>query len=312
MSPDRANMPLRLAFMAMILAGFLAGNLLGLPAQKAAEQGQAPKAASVNNEDCAVCHEDQVKAFDKNPHAILEKSPQFKLKNSCESCHGPGQAHVDASGDKTKIITFKGTDAKAFNRQCLACHQKDSELMGFKGSAHSKSGLACTECHAIHRSAETTRLLKNPVTGLCMGCHVQTRTEFAKPYHHRVKERSMNCVDCHQPHGGFERHQVREGFTGELPCFRCHADKEGPFMFEHASATIRECKACHEPHGSNNPKMLIRSTVRSLCLECHSTTQNVLTSQPPSFHNVRSPRYQNCTTCHTKIHGSNSSQFFLR
>jgi DmsE family decaheme c-type cytochrome len=97
-----------------------------------------------------------------------------------------------------------------------------------------------------------------------------------------------------------------------MACTRCHREKEGPFVFEHAVLKVKDCQSCHEPHGSNNPKMLVRSTVRTLCLECHSASSNVLNSQPPSFHNVRLPRYQNCTICHVKIHGSNSSPLFLR
>ena len=35
-------------------------------------------------------------------------------------------------------------------------------------------------------------------------------------------------------------------------------------------------------------------------------------SQPPSFHDLRSPRYQNCTTCHITVHGSNTSPLLLK
>jgi DmsE family decaheme c-type cytochrome len=145
-----------------------------------------------------------------------------------------------------------------------------------------------------------------------MTCHTEQRAEFAKPFHHRVREDAMRCVDCHQPHGGLEGRQLRAGPGGGPACNSCHTDKAGPFVFEHASLRIRDCQSCHQPHGSNNPKLLVRSTVRSLCLECHSRTTNVLASQPPAFHDVRSPRYQNCTTCHARIHGSNASRFFMQ
>jgi DmsE family decaheme c-type cytochrome len=298
---------------ALILAGIVAGGPHGLLAQNSNQKAApAAKPGSINNEDCATCHEDVVKAFDSNPHAILEKSPRYNLKNSCESCHGPGEEHASNSGEKTKIIGFKGTASKEYNKQCLACHSKDLEVPGFGGSKHSKSGLNCTDCHGVHKSVHSTRLLKTKATDLCLSCHTRERGEFSKPYHHRVKESSMSCMDCHQPHSGIDRRQTRTKFPGELACARCHIDKGGPFVFEHASLKIKDCMGCHEPHGSNNAKMLARTTVRSLCLECHSYSRNGLSSQPPSFHDVRLPRYQNCTTCHTKIHGSNSSPYFLR
>ena len=298
---------------AAVLTVILAGSPPGLPGQDSPKKPQAAKPGSIKNEDCAVCHEDLTKAFEKNPHVVLEKSPKFKMENSCESCHGPGEDHASNSGDKTKIIGFKAiVNKREYSAKCLACHSKDHELPAFTGSVHSKMGLTCVDCHKVHSGARMTRLLKDQPNNLCFSCHIQKRAQFAKPFHHRVKENAMRCIDCHQPHSGIDRGQLRVQITGEIACTRCHREKEGPFVFEHAVLKIKDCKACHEPHGSNNSKMLVRSTVRTLCLECHSTSQNVLTSQPPSFHDVRLPRYQNCTICHVKIHGSNSSPIFLR
>jgi hypothetical protein len=103
----RSLKPVFLLSMGIALAGFLPGGPRGLRAQTPHAQGAPAQAGSVNNEDCAVCHEDVVKAFDRNPHALLEKSPRYNLRNSCESCHGPGQAHVDAGGESAKIISFQ-------------------------------------------------------------------------------------------------------------------------------------------------------------------------------------------------------------
>ncbi|HEV8432018.1 MAG TPA: cytochrome c3 family protein, partial [Thermoanaerobaculia bacterium] len=112
---------------------------------------------------------------------------------------------------------------------------------------------------------------------------------------------------CHEPHGkGLGRDMIRVTRSGELPCVSCHTEKRGPFVFQHGSVALGDCLTCHEAHGSSNPKRLIRANVYQLCLECHSNTPtNVLGSQPPSFHNLNNPRYRNCTTCHTAIHGSN-------
>jgi hypothetical protein len=56
-----------------------------------------------------------------------------------------------------------------------------------------------------------------------------------------------------------------------------------------------------------------------VCLECHSnmpaqTTapQPVIGVVPPSFHDLRSPRFRNCTICHQKIHGSHVDRNFTR
>jgi predicted CXXCH cytochrome family protein len=75
---------------------------------------------------------------------------------------------------------------------------------------------------------------------------------------------------------------------------------------------VNSCATCHEPHGSINPKMLRRTQVVQLCLECHSMTPGVAAVQPPAFHDIRTARFRNCTVCHREIHGSNVDPAFFR
>jgi DmsE family decaheme c-type cytochrome len=293
--------------LASMLACLWAGMLSGGQNRQA---NQTPE--QLTPQDCAVCHEDIVKAFAHNPHAILEKSPDYKLANPCESCHGPGQEHIESGGEASKIISFEGSNFQTYLDRCIKCHRGARQVRAFTETLHAKQKLECADCHRNHNAALTTPLLKESQNTLCMRCHTMQRAQFSKPFHHRVMEKAMRCTDCHQPHSGLNRHMVRNGMSGEKVCFDCHSEKQGPFVFEHAAVRISGCLGCHEPHGSNNSKMLIRSTVQALCVECHSTSRNVLTSQPPSFHNLNSPIYQNCTTCHVMIHGSNFSSFYFR
>ncbi len=97
-----------------------------------------------------------------------------------------------------------------------------------------------------------------------------------------------------------------------MPCLKCHTDKQGPFVFEHAPLKIEGCQICHNPHGSANAKLLKRSQVRQLCLECHSNIGEFGAPNTPNFHNQLNVRFQNCTSCHFKIHGSNVDRVFFR
>ena len=58
--------------------------------------------------------------------------------------------------------------------------------------------------------------------------------------------------------------------------------------------------------------MLNRPEQRFLCLECHTNSLTTLGGTPPAFHDLRSARFQNCTSCHSKIHGSYVNRVFLR
>jgi hypothetical protein len=67
--------------------------------------------------------------------------------------------------------------------------------------------------------------------------------------------------------------------------------------------------------------MLTRQEVRFVCLECHANlpgpgaaaaSRPALGVVPPAFHDLRSPRYRNCTVCHQKVHGSHVDRNLLR
>jgi DmsE family decaheme c-type cytochrome len=122
----------------------------------------------------------------------------------------------------------------------------------------------------------------------------------------------MKCSDCHNAHGGFETKQTKLAVGVDQSCVKCHTNKQGPFVFEHAPLKLEGCTTCHIPHGSSNPKMLKRAQVRQLCFECHTGITEELSPQAPSLHNQAQVRYQQCTVCHSAIHGSNSNALFFR
>jgi len=276
---------------------------------------ETPKPATneyVSSATCGSCHEELATKFSRNPHQILETDAKKGWKDQgCESCHGPGQAHVDA-GDGSQIRAFPKLPPRDVNRNCLTCHARAETHAGKGTSLHGKNQLACTDCHSVHQAKEIVHLLSSKSDQLCLGCHKETIAAFAKPFRHRLQEGAIHCVDCHEPHGGLNPRQLKVAIGNETPCAKCHSDKRGPFAFEHAALRLEGCLGCHEPHGSINPKMLVRNQLHLLCLECHSTAPGILAAQPPSFHDLRSARFQNCTTCHLKVHGSNVNKFLLR
>ncbi len=154
--------------------------------------------------------------------------------------------------------------------------------------------------------------LASKVDQLCSACHQDVQAQFARPFRHRLNEGALSCVDCHSPHGEAGAWQTSRFAGNETACVRCHGEKRGPFPFEHAPVRMEACSTCHEPHGSVNPRMLTRQNVGQLCLECHTISSATLGGVPPGFHDMRSARFQNCTVCHSKIHGSFVSSDFLR
>ena len=271
----------------------------------------------VGTETCKTCHEDMpskdfYKNYEASPHFVTtldtKKGPEW---HGCESCHGPGKAHVEGGGDKTKIFSFKGVSAAEASARCLDCHQTGQEHSNFARSAHLQNNVGCNDCHSPHHARESQFLMKEKTPQLCYGCHLETKQQFTRTFHHRVNEGLVQCSDCHNPHGGFQSRQLRVTASQDTTCFKCHSDKAGPFVFEHAPVKTEGCVSCHTPHGNSNPRLLKRAQVNLLCLECHAFSADAGAPATPTFHN-QAQKYQACTMCHTSIHGSNTDQFFFK
>jgi DmsE family decaheme c-type cytochrome len=266
---------------------------------------------------CAACHEDISNAFAKSPHHVVDTGTKKGWDGrACESCHGPGQKHAEAA-DPTLIRNPANLAAAATDKICLTCHLNQPTQIGHLESSHAKNQISCTACHKVHSAEQPLVVRKAVATNkLCASCHLNEWAQFQRPFHHRLPEEAMSCVDCHNPHGSIRPPMLQSFAANEPGCFKCHGDKRGPFTFEHAPVRFEGCQACHEPHGSANPRMLIRAEVRFVCLECHANLPNspvkVMGVVPPSFHDLRSPVFQNCTVCHQKIHGSHVDRNLLK
>jgi DmsE family decaheme c-type cytochrome len=295
--------------------------------QQAAPQPAAPSVSGyVGSDVCKTCHADIWTNFYKNPHyktISMAKAPPERM--GCEGCHGPAKAHVEARGGKTTIPhAFSLMPPKAVLEDCLTCHMTDNSKANIQRSEHTLNGVACTSCHSIHHSSTPKFLLAKKQNEMCYGCHANIRAQFEMPSHHRVNEGFMQCTDCHNPHGSFAALSgnnlhpslMDRAFDTDPPCLKCHVDKRGPFVYEHPSVRVEGCQACHNPHGSTNAKLLTRPVVFTLCLECHNGggtgTRNAGVDIQTARHNLLNPKFQKCTTCHVKIHGSNADQYFLR
>jgi len=285
----------------------LLGGLSGAQEQKTAARSMvagddASQYAGV--EVCKTCHEGIYKNFENTPHF----QTTLKDGHGCESCHGPGAAHVAGGGDVSKIVSFKSLSREESSKRCLSCHGESHKQSRFTQSAHAGSDVGCVDCHSPHHAKEEQHLLVASQPQLCYGCHASTKADFGKPFHHRVNEGLVECNDCHNVHGTGTVRQVRTLPSGDAVCFKCHADKQGPFVYEHVPVKTEGCSSCHTAHGSTNPRLLRVSQVNLMCLQCHT-----LPTQSPigPAHN-QSQKYQACTMCHEAIHGSNFSNVFFK
>ncbi len=302
------------------------GVALAASLQPQAWAADSPATDYVGTNACKTCHPVIFVGYFKNPHFKLMVSAKEdqKAQFGCESCHGPGKAHVEGRGLKSAIRAYSVMSPKAILDECLQCHSQTLSRANIRRSSHTQQDVVCTSCHSMHKPVSTKNMLSQKQTDLCYSCHTAVKAQFSMPFKHRVNEGFMNCSDCHNPHGAAaptwrmaSRPRMADQHVNEEPCLKCHTDKRGPFVFEHAAVRVDGCESCHSPHGSTNARLLRRPVILTVCLECHNGLGNfgrrsdgVLST--PGSHNLADPRYQNCTTCHIRIHGSNADARFLR
>jgi DmsE family decaheme c-type cytochrome len=283
----------------------------------------------VGSETCKDCHGAYYNKFMKSIHGKKAIPGTPINRDGCESCHGPGAQHVEKGGGRgVAIFVFTNkVSATEKSAKCLACHEDSNVLAFWNMNRHKFAGNSCNSCHSIHKGGEHFLIAQEPA--LCFTCHKNIRAQVNKQSHHPLNEefvgrQALKCSSCHNTMGAFGTEPVnsfsssgRSGTDKMLKadsvnelCYKCHAEKRGPFMWEHPPVS-ENCLACHEAHGSNHSKLLVRK-VPLLCQSCHNTGQHPATpyTNLQSFQGRATSgknRFfgRSCLNCHTNIHGSN-------
>lgn len=287
--------------------------LLGAFSQKGARAAEPGYAGA---DTCKVCHEERYEGYFKSSHAVKADPRTPAAKKECETCHGPGLSHAEKGGgrgvgDVIPLSVGSRTPVEKINATCLQCHASGRRAL-WAGSMHQMRGLACTNCHNPH-SGLPNNLTKPTEPEVCTGCHKQIKSMLQLPSHHPIREGKLNCSDCHNPHGTTTDKLISANYVNEK-CYECHAEKRGPFLWEHAP--VREnCLICHTPHGSSHDKLLVQKRP-FLCQACHSNSRHPGTvyaqteaQAGQSVYTTTNSRtfYRACSNCHSQIHGNNHS-----
>ncbi len=263
---------------------------------------------------CLKCHDElPVTLIYQTPHAQKADPATPTAQYQCESCHGASPQHTPRTPDGEKkpapTVVFgqqSHTPVTQQNQQCLNCHQQGLR-MHWQGSQHQSADLACASCHKIHLKKDNVLIRENQAT-VCFTCHGEQRAQLHRRSRHPIKEAKTICADCHNPHGTSGEKLLVENTINET-CYRCHAEKRGPFLWEHPPAQ-EDCSICHTPHGSTQP-YLLKSRAPFLCQQCHSGVESSHTNVLYDGRGVSSSRGQSrllaksCLNCHSNSHGSN-------
>jgi len=180
---------------------------------------------------CKECHDGEAEAKQTGNHRDL----------SCETCHGPAAAHVEAPDETTPMVPRD----RSF---CPICHAYDpSRPTGFPqiNPASHNPLRPCISCHDPHAPVPP----QTPHD--CGACHSQIARTKATSAH-----ALLECVVCHQTpeeHLNNPRAALPSVPASREFCGRCHAPgaserPEAPRIDLASHGEKYLCWQCHYPH----------------------------------------------------------------
>ncbi len=232
------------------------------------------------NHVCADCH---TTGFRKRYDAAKDAfdSHWEELGVGCESCHGPGSAHV--AWGKTE----KANSAPASGAMGLVARL--DERRGVRWAIDPATGNAvrsrlrtstreldvCAPCHARRSSLTERYVAGEPFLDHYRPALLEPDLYFADGQQRdevytwgsflqsRMYAKGVSCSDCHEPHSGELRAE------GNALCANCHAPTKYATASHH-----------HHTEGSTG----------SACVACHMPTTTYMQVDPRHDHSLRVPR----------------------
>ncbi len=262
---------------------------------------------------CYKCHK-QDKATKKEVHGPV-------AIGQCTSCHDPHQGQA-----KYRLVAQGNT-------LCLGCHLERKEEFETRKFSHKPARETCGACHDPHPEDNPARTRK-PVPELCFSCHQDKQEHIGKvKTQHGAYKIDKKCLNCHDPHTANQPKQLKA--VAKDLCLKCH-DKEldtptGKIMnikallednpVIHGPIRQGDCPACHNPHGTDNFRILKRyyppqfytpfaQDQYALCFGCHgpnlalerqTTTLTNFRNGDKNLHFVhvnRADKGRTCRACH--------------
>jgi predicted CXXCH cytochrome family protein len=230
-------------------------------------------AAESQPEICFGCHDEEDVIKDEYKHGPVESG-------ECSGCHNPH------SSDHASLLRAEGNDL------CLGCHEDIAEAMEAAEFVHGPAEDDCRECHGVH-TGPYPKMLPAEGRAVCDECHddIVAIAEEAEVDHAPTRT-GDECLNCHAAHAGDGDPNLKKPQL-EL-CLDCHDEpvESGDSMLTdmktflerndewHQPIRDKSCAGCHDPHGSQNVRLLKQSfppgfytsfdvDSYGLCFSCH-------------------------------------------
>jgi predicted CXXCH cytochrome family protein len=221
------------------------------------------------NTTCIACH---TTGFEKRYDASADTfaSRWSEINVSCQSCHGPGAAHVawaktkapaDKTGPRYGLATdFARMDPQARVETCAMCHSRRAELTG---------------------TFDAGQPFMDQFLPVALGAglyHVDGQQEgevyaFGSFRQSKMYRLGVTCTDCH------DAHTSKLKAEGNAVCTQCHSPT-GDRRFPTAAKLFDDPSHHHHQPGSKGAE----------CTSCHMPATNYMVVHSRPDHSLRVPR----------------------
>lgn len=271
------------------------------------------------NNNCIECHSVAGEVVVEN-NTGLRETRVTELGIACESCHGPGEAHVAANlnpiarrqrrlevGPPSDIVNPAKLSAQASSQLCGQCHGmnvfKDETILAGK---RYRAGGDLTETRMILRTTDTRLTESEKKDWPRLARHLKDMPPNFVPDRFwpdgmvRVSGRDHNgmigsacfdggtlsCLSCHSMHDSHPSDQLKRPGHSDEDCLQCHAefrDKITEHTHHAPGSPGAACMNCHMPYTVYG---LLKS-IRSHHIDSPSAAVTLRTGRPDA-----------CTLCH--------------
>jgi len=237
---------------------------------------------------CADCHSTNLRK-NYDPQSQTYKTTWDVINVSCQSCHGPGSAHVDwarrrqsGASNQTEgmglVVNFRSAKPQDQVNACLPCHARRARL-----TADDWAGRPFLDTFLP--------ALLEPALYHADGQILEEDYEYGSFLQTKMYDDGVRCVDCHNPH------TLKLKAEGNALCLQCHserADRRFPKLIPKVYDT-----PAHHFHKADSSG--------ALCVNCHMPARDYMVVDPRRDHSFRVPRPDlsvkigtpnACNTCH--------------
>ena len=260
------------------------------------------------NTMCIACH---TTGYEKRYDAATDSfDSRWKEGNvSCQSCHGPGSAHVawaraqpSAASGAAPSVTAAASGAAAYAPAAGASAPRFGLAMDFGASGSRAQVEVCAACHSRRSELTATQTAGVPLLDEFMPARLDAPLYFADGQQReevyvygsfrqsRMYAQGVRCTDCH------DAHTLRLRAEGNGVCLQCHGAEPNP-RFPQAAGNYDTPAHHHHKAGGAGAQ----------CAACHMPSTNYMQIHARPDHSLRIPRPDldartgapdACTSCH--------------